>query len=484
MSSAFSIALSSLKAQSDAINTTGNNLANMNTLGFKGSNVDFEDMISQAMGTATGTAVGMGVSAPLNNQIFTQGSIQSSTSPLATAIQGNGFFVVQNASSQQLFTRDGDFTINANGTLQTQTGETVQGWLAGPTGINTTGAPTSIVLPTGALLPPVTTKNMSLTANLDASGTVGTSTGSFSVQLQVVDSVGSEHTLAVDFTKSATANTWNYNVTIPGGDLTNGVPQTTGATTTASTSVTVASAAGIAVGQSVAGAGIPAGATVTAVNAGTGVVTLSAAATATGTGVPLTFGTTVNVLAAPGTLTFNSAGTMSASTTSPVAVTIAGLADGAGNMNINFNLLNPDGSGAITQYAEASNSASSSQDGAQAAELMQVGIQNGGQIVATFSNGQQKTEGQLALAAIQNPDSLSNVGNNNFTATGATAAPAIGMPQTGGRGEILGGSLEGSNVDMATEFTNLIVYQSAYQASSRVITTANQLSQDLMNLIH
>ena len=76
------------------------------------------------------------------------------------------------------------------------------------------------------------------------------------------------------------------------------------------------------------------------------------------------------------------------------------------------------------------------------------------------------------------------MGNNNFAATGSTAAPAIGMPQTGGRGQILGGSLEGSNVDMATEFTNLIVYQSAYQASSRVITTANQMSQDLMNLIH
>ncbi len=484
MSSAFSIALSSLKAQSEAINTTGNNLANMNTLGFKGSNVDFEDMISAAIGVGQGTSVGMGVGTPLNNQIFTQGSIQSSTSPLATAIQGNGFFVVNNSIKQQLFTRDGDFTIAANGALQTQTGETVQGWMATSTGINTTGAPTNIVLPTGALLPPVVTQNMSMTANLDASGTAGATTGSFSVPIQVVDSLGNQHTLTVGFTKSATANTWNYNVTIPGGDLANGVPQTTGSTTNASTSVTVASTTGIAVGQSVAGAGIPAGATVTAVNTGTGVVTLSAAATATATGVPLTFGTTVNVLAAPGTLTFNTNGTMSSSTTSPAVLNVANLADGASNMNINWNLFNSDGSGTLTQYAEASNLASSSQDGAQAAQLMQVSLQSGGQIVASFSNGQQKIEGQLALAAIQNPDSLSNVGNNNFAATGSTAAPAIGMPQTGGRGQILGGSLEGSNVDMATEFTNLIVYQSAYQASSRVITTANQMSQDLMNLIH
>lgn len=418
MSSAFSIALSALKAQSEAINTTGNNLANMNTLGFKESNVDFEDMISQAMGSGTGTQVGMGVSTPLNTQIFTQGSIQSSTSPLATAIQGNGFFVVQNSTNQQLFTRDGDFTINANGVLQTQTGETVQGWMATSTGISTTGAPTGIVLPTGALLPPVTTQNMSLTANLNASGTVGSSTGSFSVPLQVVDSLGLQHVLTVSFTKSATANTWNYNVTIPGGDLTGGTP-----------------------------------------------------------------GTQVSVLSAPGSITFNSNGSMSSGTASPVVVRIAALASGAANMNINWNLFNPDGSGAITQYAQSSNIASSSQDGAQAAQLMQVGIQNGGQIMATFSNGQQKLEGQLALASIQNPGSLANVGNNNFTATGSTAAPAIGMPLTGGRGQILGGSLEGSNVDMATEFTNLIVYQSAYQASSRVITTANQMNQDLMNLI-
>jgi flagellar hook protein FlgE len=111
-------------------------------------------------------------------------------------------------------------------------------------------------------------------------------------------------------------------------------------------------------------------------------------------------------------------------------------------------------------------------------------IQNGGQIVATFSNGAQQTEGQLALASIQNPDSLQSVGDNNFAASGATSTPAIGVPLTGGRGQILGASLEGSTVDMATEFTKLITYQSGYQASSRVISTADQMTQDLMNLIH
>jgi flagellar hook protein FlgE len=137
----------------------------------------------------------------------------------------------------------------------------------------------------------------------------------------------------------------------------------------------------------------------------------------------------------------------------------------------------------ITQYGENSTS-STSQDGAQAAQLSQVAIQNGGQVVATFSDGQQKIEAQLALATVQNPDSLSNVGNNNFAATSQTATPSVGLPQTGGRGQIEGGALEASTVDMATQFTNLIVYQSAYQAASRVITTADQMTQDLLNVIH
>ena len=119
-----------------------------------------------------------------------------------------------------------------------------------------------------------------------------------------------------------------------------------------------------------------------------------------------------------------------------------------------------------------------------AAQLSSIGIQTGGQIVAVYSNGQQKVAGQLALASIQNPTSLLNVGDNNFAISTDTATPAIGVPQSGGRGQIVGGSLESSNVDMAKQFTNLIVYQSAYQASSRVISTANNMDQDLMQLIH
>jgi flagellar hook protein FlgE len=488
MSSALSIALSALQAQSEGINTTGNNLANMNTTGFKGSTADFEDLISQYMGVGAGQAVGTGVARPINQQLFTQGPLESSTSPLATAIQGNGFFVVNDPSSgSQYYTRDGNFKISDSGVLQTQTGQNVQGWVVSPNGtINTSTAPGDIALPVGAVLPPQTTKNMSLSANLNASTPVG---NSWSTTINAVDSLGQTHPLTFTFTPTA-ANTWSGQVTIPVGDLAAGTPPATGGTTAASTTVTVPSTAGIAIGQSVSGAGIPANTTVTAIGAGT--ITLSAAATATAANVPLTFGTTVNLLSTPASLVFNSQGILqsASSTASPISLSFpAGdsLADSAsiGNGGTMLWSLFDSNSGAplITQFGTASSLSTSSQDGSQAAQLTSVAIQNGGSVVAQFSNGTQVVEAQLALAAIQNPDSLVNDGNNNFSTTAATSTPAVGLPQTGGRGQLLGGQLEGSNVDMATEFTHLITYQSAYQASSRVITTVNQMTQDLMNLI-
>ncbi len=417
MSSTFSIALSGLKAQSQAINTTGNNLANMNTDGFKGSAVNFKDLFSEFLGVSSGFQTGLGVSPPISSQLFTQGAIQSSLSGLAAAVQGDGFFVVKSPVNQQLFTRDGNFQLDAAGVLRTQTGETVQGWLADPSGaISTSGVPGDIALPAGAILPPVATQSFSMNANLDASSTVGTT---FSQPLTVVDSLGNTHDLTVNFKKTA-INTWSYGVTIPGEDLATGTP-----------------------------------------------------------------GTPVSLLTAPGTLTFNTDGTMSTvGGTARAAAAVGGLADGAANLSMNWNLFDTSGNGTVTQYGQPSSLASSKQDGTQAAQLTSVSIENGGKIVATFSNGQKRVQAQLALASIQNPTSLQNAGNNNFATTSDTANPAIGIPQTADRGQILGGALEGSNVDMATEFTNLIVYQSAYQANSRVISTADQMNQDLFNVIH
>jgi flagellar hook protein FlgE len=430
MASTFAIALSSLQAESEAINTAGNNLANMNTTGFKQSTVDFKNVFSEQLGVTGGFNVGLGVSSPISNQLFTQGGIQTSSSPTAAAVQGSGYFVVKSPTNQQLYTRDGNFVLDASGSLRTETGEAVQGWTATAAGINTNGLTTDITVPTGATLPAVPSTTFTLGANLDASAVAGQPTGSFSQSIAVIDSLGNSHTLTVTYTKNAAptvpvpgvASSWQYDVTVPGEDVggTVGVPQ--------------------------------------------------------------------SVLAAPGTISFNSSGVMvptpPATTIPNQAVAISGFTDGAANMNLSWDLTNSSGAGTVTQYAQPSNSSTPSVDGSAAAQLNGIALQTGGQVVARFSNGQTKVVGQIALASVLNESSLQNVGNNNFSTTGASAIPAIGVPQTGGRGQILGGSLETSNVDMAAQLTNLIIYQSAYQASSRLITTEQTIQQDLFQLIH
>jgi flagellar hook protein FlgE len=169
---------------------------------------------------------------------------------------------------------------------------------------------------------------------------------------------------------------------------------------------------------------------------------------------------------------------------SPINLSITGLTDGASDMNLSWNLYNSNGSGRITQFSQASASSASSQNGAGAAQLVSVGLADGGGILAQYSDGQQVTVGQVAVASIRNPETLIAVGSNAFQLSQLTATPAIGVPGTGGRGTIQGGSLEASTVDIATEFTNLIVYQRGYEANAHVVTTADQLSQDTINLIH
>jgi flagellar hook protein FlgE len=123
-----------------------------------------------------------------------------------------------------------------------------------------------------------------------------------------------------------------------------------------------------------------------------------------------------------------------------------------------------------------------SQDGILPAQLVKVALADGGRLLATYSNGGVQVVGQLALASVRNPDSLMAVGNNNLQATTLTSAPAIGMPQTGGRGKVLGSSLEASTVDIALEFATLIVLQRGYQANARVVTTVDDISQETINM--
>jgi flagellar hook protein FlgE len=186
---------------------------------------------------------------------------------------------------------------------------------------------------------------------------------------------------------------------------------------------------------------------------------------------------------ANGTLTFDSNGNLTDPTgPAQVQLTVAGLNDGASDMAINWNLATENGTGTpvITQYANQSAVSAASQDGVPASQVTQVSIANGGAITAQFSNGNQEVIGMLALASVSNPDSLIAVGQNNYEAGANTATPVVGVPNTGTLGTVEGGSLEASTVDIATEFTNLIVYQNSYQANSKVILTLDQLTQSLL----
>jgi flagellar hook protein FlgE len=410
---AFSIALSALSADSTAIDVVGNNLANLNTTGYKDTSVNFQDLMAQSMGDSQ---VGMGIGQVGTTTGYTQGTLQTTGGPTDAAIQGNGFFVVTNAQNQTLYTRDGSFQVNAAGDLVTESGQNVQGWSAVNGTVNPNGPVGNLAVPLGTVIPAVPSSAMSLNVNLNSQSTKGTS---FSAPIQVIDSQGTNHTLTVDFTNTGT-NTWSYNVTIPAADL-----QTGGSATLA-----------------------------------------------TGT---MTFDANGN-LEPP-------AGTAAGAAPAPQTVAITGLADGAAPMSIAWSQFNSTGNALITQNSQASAVGSTSQNGTAAGEVTSVSLQNGGIVTANYSNGQQVTVGQVALASIPNPQSLSSVGDNNLQASTSTGTISVCAANSGGCGQIVAGSLESSTVNMATEFTNLLTYQNSYQAASKVITTTDQLLQDTIGLI-
>jgi len=414
--SSFSIALSGLTADSSALDVVGNNLANLNTTGYKDSNVSFYDLLQQSVAGGS-TQIGGGVSAPQTERVFTQGSIQATGGNFDAAIDGNGFFVVQNPAGATLYTRAGNFQLNSQGDLITATGQFVQGWSAVNGAVNTSGPTGNITIPSNALQTPSASQNMALSINLNAGGVVGQPSGSFSTSIQVVDSLGETHDLTVKFTEASPGN-WNYEVDIPGADLTSGTAGTPSSITT-------------------------------------------------------------------GSLTFDANGNLtSPAAPAQVPLAITGLSDGANDLNINWNLATNNGAGTplITQFAATSAVSASSQDGVPASQVTQVSISNGGAITAQFSNGSQLVVGQLALASVSNPDSLIAVGQNNFEVGADSATPVIGVPGTGTLGAVEGGSLEASTVDIAKEFTSLIVYQNSYQANSKVISTLNQMTQNLLQI--
>ncbi|HYP09262.1 MAG TPA: flagellar hook protein FlgE [Bryobacteraceae bacterium] len=407
MFSSFSTALAALKAHSSAVDTIGHNLANVNTAGFKASEVAFKDLVAQSM---DGSDVGMGVTRPISVRNFTQGAIQSSGSAMSAAIQGDGFFIVSGDNNVHYYTRDGGFQVDRSGALKTLTGERVQGFTVAADG--TVGADLrDIIAPAGTSLAKPTA-NMSVFANLNAATA---DDAVFSAPVEVIDSIGKTHVVTMSFTKTG-ENAWSMQASMVAGETTSDTPE--------------------------------------------------------------------ELLTDPIEVTFDENGMLLTPELADgqVAITLPELTSGAGELTVNMNFYDPNGAPTLTQAQAASSMSRTTQDGVRAGQILEVGMADEGRLVARYDSGEERVIAILGIAITSNPDSLTAVGNNLFLTSGETAKPVIGLPGEGGRGRIKARSLEASTVDIAREFTNLIVYQRGYQANSRVITTADELSQETLNI--
>jgi flagellar hook protein FlgE len=183
-----------------------------------------------------------------------------------------------------------------------------------------------------------------------------------------------------------------------------------------------------------------------------------------------------------GTLTFNGAGQLTAPAANVTGITVTGLADGANNLTFSWNLFNANGSGLVTQVAGPSATSTTIQDGFASGTLVSFLIGSDGTVQGTFSNGQTAALGQIAVASFENNQGLVRNGSNEFLASLASGQANIGAPGTGGRGTLSGGSLEQSNVDIATQFAQLILEQRGYQANAKTVTTFDEVTQTAINL--
>jgi flagellar hook protein FlgE len=400
-------AISGLRAHQTKLDVAGNNIANVNTVGFKGSQTVFEDTLSQVLrngsspnGDVAGTnpaQVGLGVKVAGITTNFGQGSTQNTGRASDFMISGDGFFITE-AGNQQLYTRAGSFDLDGGGNLVTPDGAVLQGWMADANGVvDSNKALGPLKITQGQVLAPEATSGAAVSGNLSADAAVGSTP--VTSQITMYDGLGNSHQVAVTLTKTA-ANTWGMTMTE------NGAP--------------------LFAGQSLS------------FNPTTGKLA---------TASPL-------VLAAP-------TGTYPSWT---------------GNVALDLS--------ALTQFGGNSTAAVKENQGSGSAlgTLQSYSLSNDGTVVGLYSNGLRQPIGQLALATFTNPGGLEKAGNSSFRAGDNSGNPLVGAAGTGGRGTLSAGALEMSNVDLAEEFTGLIVAQRGFQANSRVITTSDEILQDLVQL--
>ncbi len=414
-------AIGGLRNHITFMDVVGNNIANVNTAGFKSSRVTFADALSQTFSGASAPTtdrggtnpvqVGLGMNLRSIDVLHTQGALQTTGKITDFAIQGSGFFVVKDGP-RIFYTRDGAFDVPLSGELvNPANGFKVQGWAADSSGvIDTTKPLSSIVIPFGRSVAAQESTAVTFIGNIDSRLATG---GIVRTTIDVYDSLGASHPVTVTFTKTATANTWDV--------------------------------------------------------------------TAAGDGTLVT-----SVTASPAQVVFDANGGLvtpdpTTNPFTPLELTVnlaAGVVDiGATVITTNVDMT------AVTQFAADGQISTTLNNGFSAGALISFVVGPSGDITGIFSNGTNRTIGQLATAIFTNPAGLSRAGGNMFEISVNSGAAIIGTPGSGGRGSVGSGVLEGSNTELAREFTNVILAQRGFQASSRVISTADEMLQDLVSLI-
>jgi flagellar hook protein FlgE len=477
LNSAMQTGVSGLAANSQALSTISNNIANVDTVGYKLSETEFETLVT---GTGADAAANSGGVLAGNRQLIDQqGQLTQTSSPLDLAISGQGFFVTTNQATNltptdpRLFTRAGSFTVNNQGYLVNAAGLVLQGWPADANGLITPN-PSSLsslqsinVSQVGGAVSPTT--QIGVNANLNASQTesaAATAAGAvppgagaysptansmaqwesnnatgvqpdYSIQVPVSDSQGGQHNVQLDLLKSSTPNQWYAElVAVPASDVTDG--------------------AGLANGQIATGmiAFTPTGqidpANTTIFNAANPSITLGASAGGAPGAGQVNWASSLGIAAQ--TMTLN-------------------LAGGSGS------------TGGLTQLDSPSNTQSITTNGTQFGNLTNVEINANGIVTAVFSNGVTRPLAQVAIATFPDPDGLTPVSGDAFQVSQNSGTYTLEQPGAGSAGQIDPSTLESSTVDLSSELTQLITSQSAYSASSKIITTANQMMQTLLNVI-
>ncbi len=420
--------VSGLLASSQALGIVGDNIANVNTIGYKRSRGVFADIMGQTVpGAAAASRVGGGVRLADVQQLFAQGALLTTDSPADLAISGEGFFAVTgNISGREgtFYTRAGQFHLDNEGFLVSAGDLRLQGY-----GITEDGRIDTRVgdLQVGnAELSPNATTEVDMALNLDSSEEVlagpfdpeDPDTYNFSTSMTVYDSLGESHRVDLFFVKTAD-NAWEYHAYVDSGDL------------------------------------------------------------------GLAPGTPTEITAGANTLGFTDSGELDTEVGGSVTVTFDGAAAQTFQVDFGTSITTDGGSGldGTTQFADRPSSLNGlAQDGFAAGSVVGFTVTGDGTIVGVYDNGQQRNLGQVVLATFATEEGLTRVGENAWAESNDSGPALLGAASSGGRGAIVQGALEQSNVDIATEFVELIAQQRAFQANGRTITTADEMYQSAIQL--